>query len=93
MSDTYVSMASYGLPNRPVYVGVMRTEKVATGASAVLAALVANPGDVASVFCATAIIVRVDGTATQTAGIYCPAGVSRDLAMPSGGRVSIIDAI
>lgn len=93
MSDTYVSMASYGLPNRPVYSGVMRTEKLVTGAAAVLGALVANLGDVATVFCVTAVIARVDGTVTQSAGIYCPAGVPRDIAMPSGGRVSVIDAI
>ena len=93
MSDTYVSMSSYGLPNRPVYAGVMRTEKITTGASAVLGALVAGRGDVATVFCATAVIARIDGTVTQTAGVYCPAGVRVDLAMPSGGRVSIIDAI
>ena len=93
MSDTYVSISSYGVPNRNVFAGVMRTEKIATSAVAALGTLVAGRGDVATVFCTTAVMARVDGTVTQTAGIYCPAGVQRDLAMPTGGQVSVIDAI
>lgn len=92
MASVYVTLSAAGKPNRPVFHGAQRTEKITSSGTAALGSLVAVPGDVASIFCETAVIATAVGTATQSNGLYIPAGIPREILMEPGAQISVIDA-
>lgn len=91
MATVYVTMAYVN--SRPeVFSGTGRTETITSSGTAASGSLQPGPGEVAQIFCDSAVIVNVNGTATATAGIYCPAGQQTFIRVPSGKTVSVIDA-
>lgn len=69
-----------------------RSETVTTSGTAANGALVAAVGDVAQIFCATAVYARSGNTASAGTGVFCPGGVPTFIGMTEGDVVSLIDA-
>lgn len=69
-----------------------RSETVTTSGTAASGALAAANGDVAQVFCETAVYARSGNTASAATGVFCPAGIVTYLGMTEGDTVSLIDA-
>lgn len=91
MATAYVTIGP--VVTRNVFDGAAaRSETITTGAASASGLLTAGPGDVAQVFCDTAVYARSGGTATDANGVFCPGGVSSYIAMAEGAVVSLIDA-
>lgn len=69
----------------------VRSEAVSTSGTAASGALTAAAGDIAQVFCATAVYARSGNTVTVATGCYCPAGIPTFIRMTPGDAVSLID--
>jgi len=94
MASAYITMAQGGSVGRglPVTRGTHVTQKITTSGTAATGTSVAVDGDIASIFCASAVIVSPVGTASQTNGRYVPASTIVDIGMSAGQQISIIDA-
>ncbi len=91
MATAYVTIGD--AVTRNVYQGdAVRSETVGTSGVATSGALVALKGEIAQVFCATAVYARSGGTATPATSLFCPGGIPSNIAMTEGDVVSIIDA-
>ena len=97
MATVRVTLAQAGVMGafgtQPVIAGPFRSETITSSASNAAGALVARNRDIAQVFCDTAIMVNVGAAASQTVGLYVPAGQYREIAMQEGATVNVIDAI
>jgi hypothetical protein len=97
MASVIVSIGKAGQPsangfNAPVFLGAVRTETITSSGTAASGALTANEGDIAKVFCATAVIASGEGAASASNGVYVEAGVAGYIGLRRGQTVSVIDA-
>ena len=91
MATCYVTLADVGLYNVPRGES-SRSETVTTSGTAASGALTANVGQVALVYCATAVYARSGATVTPATGVFIPGGVQTPFYMGAGAVVSLIDA-
>ena len=78
--------------NQPVPAGPFRSEAITSSAASAAGTLVSRTGDVASVYCATAIYVNSGATASPTAGKYIPASTLIEIGLQRGHVLHVIDA-
>jgi hypothetical protein len=91
MATAYVTIGP--VVARNVFEGKLsRSETVTTSGVAANGAIVAAAGEVAQVFCATAVYARSGNSASTTNGVFCPGGVPNCIAMTEGDVISLIDA-
>jgi hypothetical protein len=81
--------SSYG--TLPVWRGAARSETITSSGTAASGSLEAAKGEVAKVFCDTAVYASTQGTASATNGIYVAAGVAEFIACTTGDTISVID--
>ena len=97
MATVRVTLAQAGIMGafgtQPVIAPPFRSENITSSATSASGALVARNREIASIYCDTAIVVNVGAVASQTAGIYIPAGQYREVAMSEGSTINVIDAI
>ena len=91
MATAYVTLCDVGLYNVPRGESP-RSETVTTSGTAASGALVANVGQVAMIYCATAVYARSGATVTPATGYYIPAATPTPFFMGAGAVVSLIDA-
>ena len=93
MATVYISIGKAAIDGRNVFDGGVRGETITSSGTAAAGSLTAQAGDIAHIFCATAVRASVDGsTASASNGIYCPGGVAVQIGMHDGKTVSVIDA-
>lgn len=94
MATVYVTLSQAMGPNgAPVRRGAGRSETITSSGTAASGALQSQTGDIATIFCATAVYASVVGTASASTGHYIPAGIAVDIAFAESGKsVSVIDA-
>lgn len=91
MATAYVTLGP--VETRDVFNGKSaRSETITTSGTAASGALIATVGDIAQVFCVTAVYARSGSPATGATSVFCPGGVSTFIRMTSGDVVSLIDA-
>lgn len=94
MASVYVTIGRAGhlsASTQPVFTGQVRSEVITSSGTSAAGSLTANTGDVAQIFCATAVYARAGGTVTPATGIYCPAGVPTYIGMVEGTTINVID--
>jgi len=96
MATVIVTMQQAGVHgaqgNQPVASPPYRSETITSSGTSAAGALTARTGEVATIFCATAVYANAGATASATAGKYIPAGVAVDIGVPRGATVNVIDA-
>jgi hypothetical protein len=96
MATVYVSMSQAGARSKfgdvEILAGPFRSETITSSGTSASGALVARNLDVATIWCATAIYANIGAAASATAGVYIPAGMAYNLAVPAGAVVHVIDA-
>ena len=91
MATAYVTLGD--VVTRDVLRGdTCRSETVATSGTAASGALAATAGQIAMIYCATAVYARSGGTVTAATGVYCPAATATYIATVEGSAMSLIDA-
>jgi hypothetical protein len=94
MASVYVTIGKAGhlsMTHQPVYTGQVRSEVITSSGTSAAGTLQANTGDIAQIFCATAVYARAGGTVTPAAGIYCPPNVPTYIGMVEGTSINVID--
>lgn len=95
MATVYVSMGAAGHHSNgimPILRGQVRLETISSSASNAQGTLVAKPGNIAKINCATAIIVQAGATASATSGQYVAANETAWIGLSEGQRINVIDA-
>lgn len=96
MAVVYVTIQQGGMRGAfddiPVSGKPFRSETITSSGTTAAGALVARRGDVATIFCATAVYANAGATASASAGKFCPAGIPTDIELDSGDVVHVIDA-
>lgn len=91
MASVIVTLGQIAVPN--VYEGVScRSETITSSGTAASGALAAAKGDIAQIYCDTAVYARSGATAAASNSVYCQAGVMQYIRMTEGAVVSVIDA-
>jgi len=75
-----------------VFAGRMRTETITSSGTNAAGALVAQAGDVAQVYCETAVIANAGAAATASVGVYVPPSYPIYISLSSGQSINVIDA-
>lgn len=76
----------------PVFAGRVRSETITSSGTAASGLLTAGTGDIAQIYCATALRAATGSTASATNGVYIPAETVVWLGMNAGDTISVIDA-
>jgi hypothetical protein len=85
--------AMAGASNAPVRRGAARSETIASSGTAASGAFTSTTGEVAAIYCDTALYASVTGTAAAASGHYIPAATLVEIAFTQAGQsVSVIDA-
>lgn len=95
MATVYVTLQQAGvhgaMGNQPVPAGPYRSETITSSATSAAGALTSRRGEVATVFCSTALYANSGATASPSAGKYIPAGVLTEIALQLGHVLHVID--
>lgn len=96
MATVYVTMQQAGVRgavgNQPVAAGPFRSETITSSGTSAAGVLASRAGEVASVFCATAVYVNSGAAASPTAGKYIPASTMVEVGLQRGHVLHVIDA-
>lgn len=96
MATVHVSMGHVGTPSLQggvqVFARNVRSETITSSGTAASGALVAQAGQVAQIYCDTAVRASANGAASSSNGLYVPAATTGYLALSAGDTVSVIDA-
>lgn len=94
MASVYVTLGrtgNAGSNQALAYYGQVRSEVITSSGTSANGSLAANEGEVAQVFCASAVYVRSGATVTPATGLYVPAGVPTYIGMVAGETLRVID--
>ena len=97
MATVYISMGLAGsnsaTPGIPIYDRDARTETITSSGTTAAGSLAARTGDVATVFCATAVYAKLGAapTAAPTTGRYIPGGIPVDIKTRKDDVIAVID--
>lgn len=94
MASVYVTLGRTGPAANGqslAYYGQTRSEVITSSGTSAAGALTAFEGEVAQVFCASAVYVRSGATVTPATGLYVPAGIPTYIGMVAGETLRVID--
>lgn len=94
MATVYVSVGQVGVPGpggAPVFRGSCRSETITSSGTSASGSLTGTTGDVAKVFCDTAVYANAGAAASASAGVYVAAGVAEYIGLQHGQTINVID--